>query len=122
MIITRQFVTYVSIGIVSAMVDITILKLSMLLHVGFFFATLAGYIFGLIVNYFLHSFFTFKSSVAVHRMFRYLILVFINYWLTVVLVFFSISFMNDAIYGKIISLPIVAIIGFFASKKWIYNS
>ncbi|MGP2410212.1 GtrA family protein [Yersinia enterocolitica] len=120
MIFTKQFFIYISIGVISALVDIVMLKISMYYYSGIMESTLIGYISGLIVNYILHSIFTFKTSMAISKILKYLVVVFVNYWITVFIIFISVFYFSDVIYGKIISLPIIAFIGYITSKRWIY--
>jgi len=47
--------------------------------------------------------------------------VLINYLLTIAMVFFSFSIFQNALIGKIISLPFVAINGFYLSKRWVFR-
>ncbi|MCB5306744.1 GtrA family protein [Yersinia massiliensis] len=120
MILSRQFLIYLLIGIISAVVDIIALKISMFHYNEVMLSTLIGYISGLVINYILHSMFTFKTSIAIGKILKYLAVVFINYWITVIIIFISFYFFKDVIYGKIVSLPIIAVLGYIASKKWIY--
>lgn len=122
MILTRQFFIYVAIGVISALVDIGILQISFFTIGGLFLPTALSYVSGLIVNFALHNIFTFKTSISFHRAVKYLTVVAVNYWIAFVFVYLSTIYFNNVLYGKVLSLPLIAVVGFILSKKWIYKN
>lgn len=85
-------------------------------------ATTAGFAAGLAINFLLHTHLTFKTEYAHGALFRYLIVVLANYGLTLVFVSTFHQWLDMAILGKVLSLPVIAIIGFILSKHWIYRN
>lgn len=52
---------------------------------------------------------------------RFICVVGLNYILTLALVALSLSMFQNALIGKLVSLPLVAVNGFFLSKYWIFK-
>ena len=117
----HQFLTYIAVGLICALIDIGLMKLLISFNTNYIIATTAGFVVGLTVNFFLHTHITFKAGYAHSALFRYLIVVLANYCLTLLCVTALHQGLDMAILGKILSLPLVALNGFFLSKKWIYK-
>ena len=117
-----RFIKFIFVGGVSAIVDIGIL--SLVLHFTDYYqvAILVGFIAGLTVNHFLHSRYTFRlESHSLAQVARFLIVVALNYGVTVLIVFGAHEVFNTSVViAKIISLPVVAVIGFLLSKYWAF--
>lgn len=120
--IVRQLSVYIMVGIISALIDVGLMQIMLFFGIHYLVAATFGFIVGLLVNFFLHSRITFKGDYA-HSMFaRYMVVVFFNYALTLSVVQVFNSLLDMPILGKILSLPLVAINGFFLSKYWIYKT
>ncbi len=117
----RQFVIYIAIGITCALIDIGLMQLLILLNTHYMIATTAGFSLGLAINFFLHTHLTFKTKYAHSALVRYMIVVLANYCLTLLCVSIFHQWLDMAILGKVLSLPLIAIIGFILSKNWIYK-
>lgn len=118
----RQFLIYLAVGVASAAIDIGLMQLLIFLKVHYVIATTIGFAAGLAFNFILHSNITFKSDYSHGVLIRYLTVVFANYCITLLAVTFFETWMQMPVLGKILSLPLVAINGYFLSKKWIYKS
>lgn len=120
---SNTFIIYCIVGVISAVVDIY--SLHVFTNVMFFNSEISvtiAFTFGLIVNYFLHSYLTFKSEASRSSFKKYLVVVAVNYILTMVLIKLLVNFVGlDLISSKIVTLPLIAIIGFVFSKLWIYK-
>lgn len=116
-----QFLVFVAGGGLSALVDIGLMQLLIAQGVDAFLATSAGFIAGLCVNYAFHAKVTFKNVASPATLARFLCVVGINYGLTMALVALSLALVDMALPGKLLSLPVVAVNGFFLSKHWIFK-
>jgi putative flippase GtrA len=119
--IGRQFVVFVGVGLFCAMIDIGAMQLTMLVGRHYFFATSVGFILGLIANYALHAKVTFNAGGSPTVMLKFLTVVILNYLITLMFVFTSVQWMQNALVGKVMSLPLVAVIGFLLSRFWIFK-
>jgi len=117
----RQFVVFVGVGVVCAAFDVAIMQFLIFIGVAYIIATTGGFISGLVANYFLHTRVTFDSSLGFRRFAKFFIVVMINYFLTILFVVASSNWLGSAIVGKLASLPLVAVNGFFLSKHWVYK-
>jgi putative flippase GtrA len=117
----RQFATFIAVGVVCALLDVGIM--AALLHVGIHYtvAATAGFFLSFIVNYFLHTRLTFNARSTKTRFGRFIVVVAINYGLTLLIVVIFETMLSQPLLGKIISLPVIAVNGFFLSKKWVYR-
>ena len=106
----------------SAAVDIGIMQSMMTFGFNYIIATSVGFFFGLIVNYLFHAIITFQSISGYSVILRFILVVGINYIITVAFVTLSLYTLDSALIGKISSLPFVAVNGFMLSKYWVFKS
>ena len=119
--ITCHFATFIVVGMVSAVVDLGSLYILILLGVGQYFAITAAFFIGLGFNLFLHARFTFKSALGIENVLRFLLVVGMNYAVTLCFVFASQHLGQNYIFGKVVSLLLVAFHGFLWSKNWAFR-
>ncbi|MDR3481353.1 MAG: GtrA family protein [Burkholderiaceae bacterium] len=117
----RQFLVYLVGGCLCALIDIGIMQLLIAGGVNFLVATTVGFAGGLLVNFSFHSHLTFQSSPSAFSFARYLCVVALNYLITVAVVGWSVWLVGQPLVGKLISLPIVAINGYWLGKHWIFK-
>ena len=120
--IQHQFLVYVAVGVLSALIDIGAMQTLMYVGVHYGVATSAGFALGLAVNYRSHAKFTFKAVRSHKSAFRYGVLVLANYVLTLTFVVAAERWLASALIGKIISLPVIAVSGFLWSRSWVFKS
>lgn len=116
-----QFLVFIAGGGVSALVDIGLLQLLVYKGVTPLVATSVGFLAGLGVNYAFHAKVTFKNTATLRTLSRFLCVVGLNYLLTLGLVAMSVALAMHPLTGKLVSLPVVALNGFFLSKHWIFK-
>ncbi|AUI67105.1 MULTISPECIES: GtrA family protein [Glaesserella] len=118
----KRIIIFLFVGIGSALIDIGVLYVlnknvvwenSLSISIAF--------ICGLIFNYLCHTYFTFEKHATKSNAFKYLIVVLINYVLTLWVIKLQIQFGVDIILAKVITLPIVAAVTFILSNKWVYK-
>jgi len=119
---SAQFIVYVGGGVLSALVDIGLMQL-LLLRGGAapLAAASAGFLAGLTVNYLFHARVTFKRLSDAGTLARYLGVVAVNYTLTLALVALAQSLCGYPLAGKLASLPLVAVNGYFLIKYWAFK-
>lgn len=118
----RQFLIFIAGGLISVAIDIGVMQLMISLEINPLLAATVGFFSGLIFNYLYHVFFTFKSMISFAILVRFMIVVCINYIITIILIYISYSlFMVGVLPGKILSLPIVAANGYLLSKHWVFK-
>lgn len=119
--IQRQFLVYVSIGVLSALLDIAVME--GLIRGGVFYGTAvsAGFVAGLVFNYLCHAKVTFGSTSSVASAIKYGIVVSVNYLITMLFVTVSHHWLGNVLAGKIVSLPVISIIGFLLGRYWIFK-
>lgn len=91
------------------------------LGVHYMVATTAGFAAGLVLNFLLHTHVTFSAGYSHRALTRYLIVVLANYGLTLASVSLFHAWLDMALAGKILSLPLVAINGYLLGRHWIYR-
>ena len=116
-----MFMIYVMVGLTCAVIDIGLMQLLLLSGINYLIAATCGFTVGLIVNFFLHTRVTFRASYSHRALIRFMVVVAINYLLTLSTVFVFQMLLNMPLVGKIFSLPLVAINGFFLIKHWVYK-
>ncbi len=119
--LSRQFLVYLAVGVLCAIVDIGLMQILIGLKVSALISASCGFAAGLMLNFALHSRVTFGVSYAHGQVVRYLMLVLVNYLMTILLVSLTDLWWGHALAGKIISLPLVALNGFVLGRFWIFN-
>jgi putative flippase GtrA len=120
-VLSPQFMVFIAGGALTAVVDIGLLQLLVMNHVDPFLATTTGFLAGLAVNYAFHAKVTFKNVATLATLTRFLCVVGMNYLLTLGCVAASVALFQLPLLGKLVSLPLVALNGFFLSKYWIFK-
>jgi putative flippase GtrA len=100
----RQFAVFVAGGLLCALVDVGLMQLLLNNGVHYASATTAGF-----------------AAATPFNFVRFMCVVAINYLLTMACVSLSIPLLGNPLYGKILSLPLVALNGFVLSKYWIFK-
>ena len=119
--ISGQFLIFVSGGVLCAVIDIGLMQLLIMFGTTPLVAATAGFVSGLLVNYLFHAKLTFSSSTSVTGLTKFLSVAGVNYLVTIGFVALSVALIDNALAGKIISLPFIAIYGFLLSKYWIFK-
>jgi putative flippase GtrA len=117
----RQFATFVAGGLVCAVADIGLMQLLIAGGGHYASATSAGFGAALLLNYAFHSRVTFAATASPQRFARFLCLVGVNYLLTMACVALAVALVANPLFGKIVSLPLVALNGFVLGKYWIFK-
>ena len=119
---SRQFMVFLLVGIVSAILDLGML--SALLQLGFhpYLAVSIAFLCGLGINLWLHSRLTFQTNLSTQNALRFLIVVGMNWLIILGVVFIFEQLGNSYLFGKLVSLPLVAIHGFLWSRLWVFKS
>ena len=119
--LSPQLVVYIVGGLVCAAIDVGLMQLLIVNDVNPFLATTAGFLISLIVNFVFHAKVTFKNTASAATFTRYLCVVALNYLITLGIVALSISLLDVALYGKLVSLAIISVNGFLLGKYWIFR-
>lgn len=117
----RQFVIFVAVGIVCTLVDVGLLYLLSSNGTNVMLATTVGFAASLAMNFALHLRVTFAATWSQKTYWRYLTIVALHYFVTLAFVAVSVEFFSDPLPGKILSLPLIAVNGFFLSKHWVFK-
>lgn len=117
----RQFLVFVAGGVLCALIDIGLMQLLIGAGVDYRAATSAGFAAGLLVNYAYHAKLTFRAQAGTRNFARFLCVVALNYLLTMACVAISVAWIGEALPGKLLSLPLVAVNGFLLSKYWTFR-
>lgn len=119
--ILRQFVVYIGVGILTALLDIGTMQALLLAGTGSTVAVSAGFTLGLVFNYFTHLRVTFKATGSQGSVLRFGILVLLNYGLTLACVELGLWLLDSVLAGKLLSLPVVAVNGFLLGRYWVFR-
>ncbi|MEO7495505.1 MAG: GtrA family protein [Massilia sp.] len=120
-LLSAQFLVFIAGGALSALVDIGLMQVLLLRGAGSLAAASGGFLAGLLVNYAFHARVTFNSLTSAATLLRFLCLVALNYLITIALVGAAQALGGAALLGKLVSLPLVAINGFYLGRRWIFK-
>lgn len=121
MVLDRSFAIYLCGGVLSAGIDVGIFQSLLMLDASLLVATSAGFFISLLFNYLFHAKYTFGAKAHGASFTRYLVVVAGNYLLTLGLVNLAYSLIGNPLVGKLIALPVIALVGYFAGKHWIFK-
>lgn len=119
--ITRQFCVFAGVGIACTVIDVCMMKVLLLFGLHHIVAATVGFLSGLVANFLLHTRITFNAKFSKSVFVKFMMVVLINYLLTIVFVSIFDATLGMAMLGKYLSLPVVAVNGFLLSKFWIYR-
>jgi putative flippase GtrA len=117
----RQFIVFVSIGLLCAAIDVGVMQTLINRDLDPLFAASCGFVLGLIANFTLHMHVTFQVRLRREYLLRFLGVVLLNYLVTLAFVGVSVAMVDSALPGKILSLPVIAVVGFCMSKFWVFK-
>jgi len=116
-----QFPVFVSIGVASALIDILVLQAFVWSGFHYTVAVTIGFLMGFCVNYVGHTRITFQKRETLENVLGFILVVLLNYLITLSCVALSEHFLDSVLMGKVVSLPIVAVNGFLCGKYWVYK-
>lgn len=119
--IRRQFLLYVTVGLLSAAIDIGLMQLLLGAGTGPGLAVSAGFAAGLVFNYLTHLRLTFRATHSLRVLLRFGVLLALNYGLTLACVELSLRSLGSVLPGKLLSLPVVAVNGFVLGRLWVFR-
>lgn len=121
--INNSFLRFILVGIISAIVDISFLWAGLMGGMHYGLAVSFGYAVGIVTNYFLHATYTFKvKKKSMDQLIGFLVIVGFNYSLTLIIVWFLHGVIYwHVMFAKLASLPIVAINGYYWSRRWVFR-
>lgn len=118
----KKILIFLIVGGCSAIIDVgSLYVLSKIILTNESLSVSIAFILGLIFNYLCHTYVTFEKSATKSNVIKYLIVVLINYLLTLGLIKLQIQFGIAIVIAKIITLPIIAVVTFILSNKWVYK-
>ncbi|MDI9348801.1 MAG: GtrA family protein [Candidatus Symbiobacter sp.] len=117
----RQITVYLIVSLITILFDVGTMYGLMTLGVNAVAAASAGFLVAFVVNFVLHMRVTFVSHHSLAIFIKFSLVVFINYLVTLAFVEAAIFLANDALAGKMISLPVVSLIGFVLCKIWVFK-
>ena len=119
--IAIQFVIFILVGASSALLDLYLLYALRKINLNINLSITIAYISGALLNYLLHTFLTFKKTTNKKNLSKFITVLLINYSLTLIIIYILLQLNTDLIIAKIISLPVIAVIGFILARNWIYK-
>lgn len=119
--ISKQFITFACIGLLSAAIDIGSMQGLLVAGVHHTAAVSLGFLLSLGVNYLGHTLITFRSSSSLRSALSFSVVVLMNYLITMILTSLSFHYFETVMPGKLISLFVVAVNGFLLSKYWVFR-
>ena len=119
--ILRQFVVYVAVGVLSALLDIGTMQLLLQSSLAYPAAVSAGFIVGLLFNYAAQQRVTFRAEHSLRAAWRFGVLLLLNYLLTLACVEAGVRAVDSVLAGKLLSLPLVALNGFVLGRHWVFR-
>ena len=121
MVLDQRFLIYLAGGALSAAIDVGIFQALLVYGASLVVATSTGFFISLVVNYLFHAKFTFTSTALTCSLGKYVVVFAFNYEMALGMVSLAASMLDSPLTGKILSLPVVAIIGFLTGKYWIFK-
>lgn len=119
--IAPQFLVFAGVGLATTVIDVTTLAALLRLGAHYTVATTLAFAAALVFNYLAHASVTFRATRSLDSMLRYGLILTINYLLTLGLVGAANSWIDNPLVGKLASIPLVTLIGFFSGRYWVFR-
>ena len=117
----KQLIVFIIGGGLSALIDLICTWILIELDVWYIASVSVGFISGLLFNFIFHAKVTFDSHISKSNIIRYGLIVVLNYFVMLAIIIILQDFLGvSVLIGKIISLPIIALSGYFWGKYWIF--
>ena len=121
----KRFLKFGVVGAVTAAIYFLILAFQLeSLRFNYTLSVSIAYVVAVVFHFIANRFFTFgaeKANVLI-QLPKYLILLFVNYLLTIFIARFVVNKIGlSAYYGVLASVPVIMVIGYALSKFWIYK-
>lgn len=120
-----QFFRYLLVGGLTAVVHLSLLAFLLSIKIiDYRISVSVAYITGAAFNFFASRRFTFRSQggFVFGEMSRYIVLLTVNYVLTILTVYISVDFLNlSPILGGALAIVITIIVGFTTSRLWVFG-
>lgn len=120
----QVFLRYAMTGGVSTSIDLLVVAGLTWRAVTPSWAVSVGFYTGVVVNYLMHHYFTFQRTdqATIGRFLPYLCVVFANYLVTLAVVSsFLLLLPNQVLLGKVVSLPLVVMVGYLGTKRFVFK-
>lgn len=119
----NQFIKFLLIGGSSVVLDYYIFVfLLFTVNTSLFMANNFAYIISLVINFFGHSFFTYQIKPTFQIVIKFIFISIINYWISLAIILFGITFLQSPEFWKFISICVVTINGFLIGRFWIFRN
>jgi len=117
-----QFGRYVAVGLISAGIDVLTLWLLLAARVERVPAVALAMLAGMIANYALHRVYTFRTEhpLRLRSVLLYSAIVAGNYVLTLAIIEAGLRVGVGVMWGKILSLPVIAMTGFLLTRRFVF--
>lgn len=119
--LSRQVLVFLIVGCTSVVIDVGIMQTLIRAGVHYGLAASLGFSISLIFNFFCQAKITFRASSSFDTIFRFGCVVVMNYAMTMAFVVCSQRFFGEALFGKALSLPVIAVNSFLWSRYWVFR-
>lgn len=120
--LSPQILLYLAVGVGCAALDLGIMQ-GLLWHGAVPWAAASvAFVVCVVVNYTAHAKLTFDAPSSLPSFLKFLVIVGVNYAITIACVQAAHAMIDNAMIGKILSYPIVTLNGFLLGKHWIFRS
>ena len=120
--LSRQFLVYSVVGLLSAVIDVGSMYLLLVLQWPIAVAVTVAFLAAFGFNYLCHQRITFQAAHDLATLLRFVAVVAVNYLFTLVCVWIGVQQFDSAMAGKLVSLPLITINGFLLGKFWIFRT
>ena len=118
----QKILIFIAVGLLTSGLDLIIFYTMLnFFGLGVLSSNSVSYGINLAVNYYLHSIYTFRTQITLTRLFRFCLVVALNYIIASPILFVGQHTPIGIIYWKIVSMAVVAWTGFWLGKKWTFS-
>jgi len=122
----RQFLSFLGVGLTTAIIYFSVFALMLdILHIAHRISTSVSYFIAVSFHFSANRFFVFQpgNTIISKSITKYLIVAFLNYVITIVIVEFSVSILDLSPYvGLMASVVMTVMTGFVLLKYWVFHT
>ena len=117
----QQKLIFIGGGCLTALIDVGVMQGLIEMRLSPLMAASAGFFTSLLFSYVFHAKLTFQSAAMSFSFARYMCVIGVNYLLTISFIAAGMALTGAALPGKLVVLPVVAVISFLLNKYWTFK-
>jgi len=118
----NQLIRFLSVGLFNTLIGISVIYMLLFYGVNNYISNISGYIFGIILSYFLHKYYTFKSQNGITKkeILKFLFVFLISYCINIIILYLSLHFFSQYL-SQLLAIIGYSIVNYLLNKLYTFK-